>query len=55
MASFSTMDLQAAVAQAVASGARVVADRVLVSHPPYKGATVLMRAPGGELVELIGS
>lgn len=56
MASFYTTDLPAAVAQAVASGARVVADTVVVGHPPYEGrSSILVRAPGGELVELIGS
>jgi len=56
MASFNTTDLRAAVDRAVASGATVVADRVAVSHPPYEGrATILVQAPGRELVELIGS
>ena len=55
MASFNTIDLEAAADRAVASGAQVVADRVVVSHPPYEGrASILVRAPGGELVELIG-
>ena len=55
MASFGTTDLDGAVGQAVASGARVVGDRVVVGHPPYDGrASTLVQAPGGELLELIG-
>ena len=55
VASFAAADLDGAVGQVVRAGARVVADRVTVVHPPYDGrASVLVRAPGGELLELIG-
>ena len=56
MASFVTEDLNGTVAQAVRAGASVVAGGVEVTHPPYHGRTsILLKAPGGELLELIGS
>lgn len=55
MASFITEDLKASVVRAVGAGARVVADALAVTHPPYEGRTsILVKAPGGELIELIG-
>ena len=55
MASFATGDLSRTVGAIVRAGARVVADSVTVDHPPYSGrGSTLVRAPGGELLELIG-
>ncbi len=56
MASFITEDVEGSAARAVSAGACVVADAMAVAHPPYEGRTsILVKAPGGELVELIGS
>ena len=55
MASFITEDLDGTVAQVARAGACVVADGVAVAHPPYDGRTsIFVKAPGGELIELIG-
>ena len=55
MASFATADLDRTVGAIVRAGAYVVADSVTVDHPPYSGrGSTLVRAPGGELLELIG-
>lgn len=56
MASFVTEDLDGTTAQAVRAGACVVADGIVVVDPPYEGRrSILVEAPGGELVELVGS
>ena len=55
MASFVTEDLKGSLAGAVSAGACVVADATAVAYPPYQGRTsILVKAPGGELIELIG-
>ena len=56
MASFATEDLDGTAAQAMREGAEVVTGGLRVTHPPYDGRTsILMKAPGGELFELIGA
>ena len=55
MASFGVEELDPAVEHAVAAGARMVAGPVTIAHPPYlTRESILMQAPGGELLELIG-
>ena len=54
MASFVAADIDRVVERAVGAEARVVAHRVTAVHPPYRGrASILLRAPGGELFELV--